>query len=364
MKYSFKIILFLTLLLNASSFAQYEMVIQNDQQTGPSVYEFEVFVKSTSDTINLTSYQLCFSFNANIANGGNLTFEYIPSSSELNNKPDKNNQVIADPLEANTQNLFAASDVPNTDIINTTGAILGRFRIVNSVTFAIINSNLSWNFLGIFQTEININNSSATNINNHTEVLNNPALPVELTTFSAKTNGSSVELKWQTATEINNLGFEVERRVKDQTTGNWKKIGFVEGNGNSNSTKNYGFKDKNPSGGKRFLYRLKQIDNDGTFSYSDEVEVELLPDKFELYQNYPNPFNPSTNIKFSIPYKSILRLDIFNIIGEHVATLLEKEMEAGFHSIPFNAANLPSGTYIYRIQAEGFSQTKKMLLIK
>jgi hypothetical protein len=110
----------------------------------------------------------------------------------------------------------------------------------------------------------------------------------------------------------------------------WEKIGFVQGNGNSNSPKNYAFTDKNPAGGSKFIYRLKQIDNDGKFEYSDQVEVELLPDKFELYQNYPNPFNPVTNIKFSLPADSKLELDIYNIIGEHLVTLVNKIWKLDF----------------------------------
>lgn len=194
----------------------------------------------------------------------------------------------------------------------------------------------------------------------------NAVLPVELNAFIAKTNGPSIELKWQTKTEINNFGFEIERKSSNlnKNINIWEKISFVEGNGNSNSTKNYSYIDKNPSGSSKFAYRLKQIDNDGKFEYSDEVEVELIPDKFELFQNYPNPFNPVTNIKFSLPNNSKVKLDVFNIIGEHITTLIDKEMESGFYNIPFNAANLSSGTYIYRIQTEGITQTKKMLLVK
>src|SRR5690606_2335707 len=187
-------------------------------------------------------------------------------------------------------------------------------------------------------------------------------LPVELNNFVAKKNSHSVELHWSTVTEINNRVFEIHRKPKK--TNNWEKIGFVKGNGNSNSPKEYSFVDKNPTGGTKFIYRLKQIDNDGTFAYSDEVEVELISDKFELYQNYPNPFNPSTNIKFSLPAASLVRIDIYNIIGEHIRTLVNSEMEAGYHNVVFDASDLSSGTYIYRISTPNFTQTKKMLLLK
>jgi hypothetical protein len=190
------------------------------------------------------------------------------------------------------------------------------------------------------------------------------ALPVELTSFNAKAKGSIVELLWQTSTEVNNYGFEIERKADNNESANWEKVGFVDGSGNSNSPKDYTFTDKNLIGGSEFAYRLKQVDNDGTYSYSNEVEVTVVPDKYELYQNYPNPFNPVTNIKFSLPEVAKVKVDIFNIIGEKVRTLIDQNMEAGFHSIAFNAENLSSGTYIYRLQTENFTQIKKMLLMK
>jgi hypothetical protein len=193
--------------------------------------------------------------------------------------------------------------------------------------------------------------------------------PVELSSFTALVNkNASVSLKWQTATEVNNYGFEVERRGQETEVriqnSEWERIGFVTGNGNSNSPKDYSFIDKNLTGGSKFTYRLKQVDNDGTYSYSSEVEVEVIPDRYELYQNYPNPFNPVTNIKFSLPEAARVKVDVFNIIGEKVITLIDQNMEAGFHSITFNAENLSSGTYIYRLQTENFTQIKKMLLLK
>jgi hypothetical protein len=198
--------------------------------------------------------------------------------------------------------------------------------------------------------------------------LTNIALPVELSSFSANLKGENVELKWWTETEVDNFGFEVQRlqnyKITKLQDSEWERIGFVDGNGNSNSPKNYSFTDKNPAGGSKFVYRLKQIDNDGTFTYSNKVEVDIVPGRYELFQNYPNPFNPVTSIKFSLPENSNVKLDVYNIMGEYIATLLNKDMEAGFYSIPFEAINLSSGTYIYRIRAQDFSQTKKMLLLR
>ncbi len=203
---------------------------------------------------------------------------------------------------------------------------------------------------------------------------NTTPLPVELTSFTASVNENVVDLKWQTATELNNIGFNVERRINDEDE--WNTIGFVEGSGNSNSTKEYGFSDKDLfAGGSKFQYRLKQMDTDGQFEYSDVVEVEIMPTQFELSQNYPNPFNPSTIIRFSLPKESKLKISIYNMLGELVETLADGTYEAGNHKVTFsaivggsasggNASTLPSGAYIYRIESDAFVQVKKMVLIK
>ncbi len=194
------------------------------------------------------------------------------------------------------------------------------------------------------------------------------SLPVELTTFTANIYGNNVSLNWQTATEVNNYGFEVERntplRGEAEGRGVWEKIGFVNGNGNSNSPKNYSCEDKNVSFGKH-SYRLKQIDNDGQFQYSNTIEVDFCaPQKFELSQNYPNPFNPSTTIRFNLPEASIVKLTLYNILGEEMRTLVNEYREAGAHTINFSANESISGIYIYIIEASGLTQTRKMMLIK
>ena len=142
-------------------------------------------------------------------------------------------------------------------------------------------------------------------------------LPVEIISFSANLIGSKIKLNWNTATEINNYGFEIERKTKD----NWQKIGFVQGNGNSNTPKEYSFTDNKLIGGSKFQYRLKQIDNDGQFEYSNIIEVKVIPKEYLLSQNYPNPLNPSTTIKYSIPKSSQVSLKIFNTLGEELETL-------------------------------------------
>jgi hypothetical protein len=186
-------------------------------------------------------------------------------------------------------------------------------------------------------------------------------LPVELSSFSAVVLDNGVKLNWRTGTEVSNYGFEILRQAQDDK---WNVLGFVEGHGNSNSPKEYSFIDENVNVGK-FSYRLKQIDTDGQFEYSKIIEVDLgSPAKFELSQNYPNPFNPTTTIRFSLLQSGYVKLAVYNLIGEKVAELVNGFKEAGIHTINFNAENLNSGLYIYKIESNGFVQSRKMTLIK
>jgi len=194
-------------------------------------------------------------------------------------------------------------------------------------------------------------------------------LPVELSSFSAAIISNGVKLNWRTETEVNNYGFELERKAplnppEGGRNGGWDKIGFVEGHGNSNSPKEYSFVDNNVSSG-RYAYRLKQIDNDGSFEYSKIVEIDLgLPLQYELSQNYPNPFNPSTTIKYQIPKAGNVKLTVFNLLGEVVSVLVDKYEEAGVYSLNLNASALKSGIYFYKLESAKFIQVKKMSLIR
>ena len=196
----------------------------------------------------------------------------------------------------------------------------------------------------------------------------NSLLPVELVSFTAQTEGNNVLLKWVTATETNNYGFNIERKIESTKNNNissdWEVIGFINGNGTSTEPSNYTYKNQKLSSGK-YLYRLKQIDTNGSFTYSKSIEVELTTsEKFKLKQNYPNPFNPTTTISYSIPTESKVVLKIYNLLGEEVSTLVNNVQSAGVHNIQFNANKLASGTYIYRITAGKFTLTKKMILLK
>ena len=188
--------------------------------------------------------------------------------------------------------------------------------------------------------------------------------PVELSSFTSNVLNNEVQLRWSTATETNNKGFNVERK----SNGNWETVGFVSGKGTTTEVSNYSFTDK--VNGSKYSYRLKQVDFDGTFEYSPVINVDLTgPKVYLLSQNYPNPFNPSTIIKFGLATDSKVSVKIFDILGREVATLLNGSLEAGSHEVQFNAKNITSGVYFYKIEANGvdgskFSATKKMMLTK
>ncbi len=187
-------------------------------------------------------------------------------------------------------------------------------------------------------------------------------VPVELTSFVAKVNAAGqVELSWSTATELNNLGFQVERKA---VNGEYLPIGYVQGNGTTTERKEYSFIDKSVEAGKYF-YRLKQMDFDGRFEYSPEIEVDVHPPlQFTLEQNYPNPFNPSTKIKFGLAENTNVRLAVYNLLGELIATLVNNQLSAGFYEVEFNATSLPSGMYIYSIETPVYKEVRKMMLMK
>ncbi len=188
--------------------------------------------------------------------------------------------------------------------------------------------------------------------------------PVELKSFTATVKGNNVKLNWATATEVNNYGFEIQRSVINGQRSEFETIGFVQGHGNSNSTKYYSYID-NPFEKGSYSYRLKQIDLDGSFKYSEAVTVDLgAVNRFALKQNYPNPFNPTTEISFDVPKESRVKLSVYNALGQKVADLLNEKLSAGTHHVRFDGSNLTSGIYFYRMQSNGFTAIKKMILMK
>ncbi len=190
-------------------------------------------------------------------------------------------------------------------------------------------------------------------------------LPVELSSFIASQENERVVLKWTTASEKNNAGFEVQRRNEGRGVSHqdWQVLGFVRGSGTTSEVQSYSFIDRTATG--RVQYRLKQVDFGGTFEYSPLLEVDAgTPKIFELSQNYPNPFNPTTVISYQLPVASEVSIKVFDMLGREVATLVSERQEAGRYQVTFNAASLSSSVYFYRLQAGNFVQTRKMLLVK
>ena len=194
-------------------------------------------------------------------------------------------------------------------------------------------------------------------------------LPVELTSFTASVINNKIVLNWQTNSEVNNYGFDVERSTISNN--NWKKIGFIEGSGTTTEQHSYSYTDNEILSGKIF-YRLKQTDNDGSYKFSSIVEVDAgeFPGEFVLNQNYPNPFNPTTKISFIVKNSQSVELKVYNTLGNQVATLFDDKAEANkVYEVEFKAKEFSSGIYFYTLKAvpegkKGFVYTRKMVLLK
>lgn len=188
----------------------------------------------------------------------------------------------------------------------------------------------------------------------------NFSVPVELTSFTAKTSGSTVVLNWSTSTETNNRGFAVERKSESDE---FVELYFINGKGTTTQAQSYSYSDK-VTGGK-YTYRLRQVDFDGTVSYSKEVAADVSsPAVYELTQNYPNPFNPATTIRYSVPAVGMVKISVYNMIGEKVADVVNDYVTAGSYEVSFNASQLSSGVYFYKIEAGSFVKTMKMTVLK
>jgi hypothetical protein len=366
-------LLFFLILSGVASAQTYTCTIQNQLVNGND-FSFDIYMQRTDATETyLGNSEFSLEFNNQNFNSPQISFE--PSSPEL----DWYTVDAAIPVGYPNIVKFSVGALTfsnQTQFDNRVcrpatiapGTLIATITISSQSILISGTAGLQWRTTAPHDSKINTYAPTSpwkqTNITSNGTYTNPPdvPLPVELSSFSAKYNDESVRLNWITKTEVNNYGFNVERRINE---GEWNTLGFVKGHGNSNSLKEYRYTDNDLfAGGSKFQYRLKQLDNDGSFEYSDVIEVEILPTKFELSQNYPNPFNPSTTIRFSLPKETQLKINIYNMLGELVRTIAEGNYEAGYHKITVNAADLPSGAYIYRIESPEFVQVKKMVLIK
>jgi len=259
------------------------------------------------------------------------------------------NPIIVDPTTEWQPISFSVQPASLTGGANVNSTLSGvtSFRILHSVAGGFTGDNIA--------AQIGVDNITAAS----------QPVPVELVNFSVSVLGKSAMLEWTTATETNNYGFEIERTSFSNIPNKvWVKIGFTPGAGNSSSPKMYTFVDSENRLSGKYLFRLKQIDMDGSYEYSNEIEAEIQPGEYTLEQNYPNPFNPSTKIKFNIPMSEKVKIEVFNAVGNKVTTLLNGLKEAGSHEVQFEAENLASGVYFYKISVGNFIQIKKMVLIR
>lgn len=185
--------------------------------------------------------------------------------------------------------------------------------------------------------------------------------PVNLVSFTATAMENNVELNWITDTELNNRGSQIERSINGV---DFQNIGFVAGHGTTTDIQNYSYIDQNVAAGT-YSYRLKQIDYDGSITYSQEIEIDVkLPNVFELEQNYPNPFNPVTTIKYNLPKASEVALTIYDVLGREIKTIVNEQQQPGSYEVNWNASNISSGIYFYQLKTNDYVNTKKMLLLK
>ncbi|MDZ7724949.1 MAG: T9SS type A sorting domain-containing protein [candidate division KSB1 bacterium] len=187
-------------------------------------------------------------------------------------------------------------------------------------------------------------------------------IPVELAAFSVTQSVDGVLLTWQTATETNNYGFQIQRAGASQA--DWQVIGFVPGAGTSSAAKEYSFLDTVPASDRSYYYRLKQVDTDGSFEYSPVREFKAVPHEFALQQNFPNPFNPQTTISYELKKETHVTLEVYDLLGKRIQVLIDRTMPAGSHHITLNASQMSAGTYFYKMSTGPYTKIRKMTLIK
>lgn len=242
----------------------------------------------------------------------------------------------------------------------------GRVALVTDSSPADDGTGASGNslYVGWAYTGTGVNGSHAyLHLNGSIWLANNTALPVELTSFATSVTNNNVSLKWNTATEVNSFAFEVERKQAGNVD-KWQKVGTVMASGNSSSPKNYSFADNNIVTDK-YNYRLKMVDNDGSFKYSNVVNASVVsPSRFELGNAYPNPWNPTTTIRYNVPSGSPVTIKVYDALGKEVATLVNEIKPAGSYQITMNGNCLSSGIYFYQMTAGSFTETKKLILLK
>ncbi|MEO6695188.1 MAG: T9SS type A sorting domain-containing protein [Ignavibacteria bacterium] len=327
------------------------------QTNDGSFIDVSIFLKRTSaETWSLGFASFVFNFNTFAMNSPVEVYEGVWDNDSNSEYGDQmiaiygggNAVSIEIGLNSTTSAGTQVSDIPT--IVGTI-----RFNISDPTQY----HDITWN--NNFSAILNNNGADLTNQITFINPFNEP-LPVELQSFTGIIKNNDIVLDWTTTLEINNSGFQIERTKEILP---WINVGFINGNGNSGDLKVYKFTDKNLAAGT-YNYRLKQIDFNGNFRYYNLQNnlVIGIPEKFELSQNYPNPFNPETILRFSIPKLSKVKLSVYDITGREIVKLVDKELVPGNYEYLWNASEFSSGIYLYKLETTGFTDTKRMTLLK
>jgi hypothetical protein len=357
----------------------FSMTLVNGKQVSSKVFEVDIYMQSTSTTIELATFSLGISFNNAIVGRGKLTPSWVSSSSQLTNQTE-----LPTALSTATAGVIKiAGKIPpgagSGSIISNIapGTKIGRLRLTNSQRFASGKQmNFTWlaaspypTTVNAYVAKINTNITSTGTYNNYQQVTSRDADPASLV---SKVQGQSIILNWSSDGQPDN-DIEVQRAdINSKTTEPiWNTLSLVKAS-DMGDAKDITYSDKQIQSGK-YQYRLKITEADGSITFSNVVESEIaeLPKSFSISQNYPNPFNPTTKIDYQVPADARVILEVYNIAGQKVAELVNKEQSAGFYTVNFGGAGkLASGVYIYKMTAidkatgNNFSAIKKMMLLK
>ncbi len=373
---------------NAASSQTLELTIANQQVVGTD-FSFDIMMKATEGIVYLGSADIVLQFNAanftapsvtiGDGSGNGATFSLVNSSLTSVGVSYEGFVAPQDPITSNEIILnVSQANVANTSNFNTRVAKLstgtsyqfGRYTI-SGITNAAGSMGLAFKTSGggVLTRVTTLGTSSpwaATTVTLSTPAATNSPLPVELTAFTAAATGHRVDLTWSTATERNNAGFDLERRMVGGKENAWRPVTFVKGHGTTGAPQAYSVKDeiKIPA---KYAYRLKQVDAEGKIEYSKEVEavVAFQAQDYQLTANYPNPFNPTTSFRFAVAKAELVAVKVFNIIGQEVRTLFNEVAAPDvMYSLTFDASGLASGTYFYMLKTQDRCEVKKMLLLK
>ena len=377
------IMLFFVTLSSVNAEPLYTLTAKNFMTNSSQQFQFDIYLSRTGGgTEPYVKGQFVLTYNSAILPvGGALSMAYVAGSSGLPAANQNTNCLVySGGAQGYALYLTAPLDNAGTTIPDSPAEIrVGTYRVSNTLPFNIDTLKAAWRFATPnpftkmwFNNGLKASQQMQNSSINYVMIGGEMLVPVQLSSLIAIADGRNVKIDWQTKTEVNSSVFQVERAIiKTNIEKVWSMVGEVKASGNSNSQKDYSFVDQKLNSGK-YTYRLKMIDNIGRAEYSKEVESEIaLPKEYAISQNYPNPFNPTTRIDYQLPFDSKVKMELYGITGERVATLINSEIAAGYYTTDVNASelNLASGVYIYRMvaqnpSAQNFVRVKKLMLTK